>query len=208
MKKFFFSFSLPTLLALPALLVTSCSPMQTAGGPAGDGSYYLAGYQSTPQRTNPNDPNVGGYWDGDGVAGAPSIRINRTEQRAYFYKGNQMVGMTPISTGTEGRITHPGTFKVTEKDIDHTSSLYGVIRDRATNQIVNDNADTRKDFPASGQYFEHAPMFNFLRFDGGIGMHTGHLPGYAASHGCVRLPDKMAKHFYQNAKLGTPVIVE
>lgn len=196
-------------LAVPAaaLFFSSCSPMGDTAM-ASDGSYYLAGYQSTPKQANPSDPNVGGYWDGDGVSGPPSIRIVRPEQKAYFYKGNQLVGVTPISTGIEGRITPPGTFKVTEKDIDHSSSLYGVIRDRATGQIVNDDADTRKDFPGPGQFFEHAPMPNFLRFNAGVGMHTGHLPGYAASHGCVRLPDAMAKKFYENATIGTPVIVE
>lgn len=180
-------------------------------GSADNGSYYLAGYKSATQvmdSTDPNDPNFGGFWDDAGVIGPPLIKIVRAEQKAYFYKGSQLVGVTPISTGKEGRITPPGTFKVTEKDIDHRSSLYGVIRDRATNQIVNPDADTRKDFPGPGQYFDRAPMFNFLRFDGAIGMHTGHLPGYAASHGCVRLPDAMAKKFYQNSELGTPVIVE
>jgi len=48
----------------------------------------------------------------------------------------------------------------------------------------------------------------FLRFNYGIGMHTGFLPGYAASHGCVRMPDFMAKKFFENTKIGTPVIVE
>ncbi|MGE9267164.1 MAG: L,D-transpeptidase family protein [Verrucomicrobiales bacterium] len=194
------------LLFLPLLLLAACSPTPMAGG---DGSYYLAGYQqSTPQAANPNDPNQGGYWDDSGVSGPASIRINLAEQKSYFYKGGHLVGVTPISTGTEGRNTPRGRFKVTEKDIDHRSSLYGVIKNRYTGQIVNDDADTRKDFPGPDEVFERAPMFNFLRFNGAIGMHTGHLPGYPASHGCVRLPDHMARHFYENASLGTPVIVE
>ena len=51
-------------------------------------------------------------------------------------------------------------------------------------------------------------MPNFMRFNHGIGMHTGFLPGYAASHGCVRMPEQMASKFYENAEIGTPVIVE
>jgi lipoprotein-anchoring transpeptidase ErfK/SrfK len=51
-------------------------------------------------------------------------------------------------------------------------------------------------------------MKNFLRFADGIGMHTGYLPGYAASHGCIRMPDFIAQKFFENANLGTPVIVE
>jgi lipoprotein-anchoring transpeptidase ErfK/SrfK len=39
-------------------------------------------------------------------------------------------------------------------------------------------------------------------------MHTGYLPGYAASHGCIRMPDAIAEKFFENANLGTPVIVE
>ena len=48
----------------------------------------------------------------------------------------------------------------------------------------------------------------FLRFNGGIGMHAGFLPGFPASHGCVRMPAQMAERFFQHAPLGTPVTVE
>ena len=46
-----------------------------------------------------------------------------------------------------------------------------------------------------------------MRFHGGIGMHAGYIPGYPASHGCVRLPVKMAQHFFNNVSIGTPVTV-
>ncbi|MGJ8655471.1 MAG: L,D-transpeptidase [Akkermansiaceae bacterium] len=198
------------VISLTALLFSSCASTT----PASSGAAYLADYKTYTgqpgQIAQPASaaPTEVGYWDGDGVAGEAMIKINIGEQQAYFYKGNQLVGQTPISTGIEGRITPKGSYKVTEKDIDHTSSLYGVIKDNATGAIVNDDADTRKHRAKAGQTFVHAPMYNFLRYNGAIGMHTGHLPGYAASHGCVRLPDNMAKHFYNNAKLGTPVIVE
>jgi lipoprotein-anchoring transpeptidase ErfK/SrfK len=42
----------------------------------------------------------------------------------------------------------------------------------------------------------------------GVGMHTGYLPGYAASHGCIRMPHYMSTKFFENVKVGTPVIVE
>ena len=48
----------------------------------------------------------------------------------------------------------------------------------------------------------------FMRFNGSIGMHTGYIPGYAASHGCVRLPQHMAKTFFANAPKGTQVKVD
>ncbi len=189
------------------LILSQCVPYV---GHTTDGqSSYLAGYQSTTNHSHQHgSPAAGGYWDGDGVQGAPSITINISDQKAYFHKGSTLVGLTPISTGKEGNNTPRGRYKVTERDVDHRSSLYGVIKDTATGQIINDDADSRKDKPGAGQVFEGAPMWNFLRFNGGIGMHTGYLPGYAASHGCVRMPEYMAKKFFQNSPLGTPVIVE
>ncbi len=83
-----------------------------------------------------------------------------------------------------------------------------MIKDRATGRMINDNADFRVDKPGPGQVQYHAPMPNFMRFDGGIGMHTGYLPGYAASHGCVRMPHHMSEKFFENVQVGTPVIVE
>ena len=52
----------------------------------------------------------------------------------------------------------------------------------------------------------------FMRFGDGTGhraegMHTGYLPGYPASHGCVRLPDDIAKLFYDHVVVGTPVTI-
>jgi lipoprotein-anchoring transpeptidase ErfK/SrfK len=48
----------------------------------------------------------------------------------------------------------------------------------------------------------------FMRFAGGVGMHQGFLPGYAASHGCIRMPEFMARKFFDNVRKGTPVRVE
>ncbi len=204
--------SLTCNLSVPfiAVLFSSCVPLTPLNNPAA----YLADYRTQPgELGQPTasalpSPEEKGYWDGDGVHGKPLIRINIGDQKAYFYKGNQIVGQTYISTGTEGRVTPRGRYKVTQKNIDHHSSLYGVIKDDVTGTIVNDDAKTGRDIPKAGQTFVNAPMPNFLRFNGAIGMHTGHLPGYAASHGCVRLPDNMAQHFFQNSALGTPVIVE
>ena len=195
------------LLLLPlALLVASCGQNIATSDPA---SSYLAGFR-TPGATTQNDgpAHAQGYWDGDGVPGTASITIKRSEQKAYFYKGSQLVGVSPISTGKSTHTTPAGKFKITQKSKDHKSSLYGVIRDTTTGQIVNDDADTRKHRAGPGQVFENAPMPYFMRFNSGIGMHVGHLPGYAASHGCVRMPEPMAKKFFENASLGTPVIVK
>ncbi len=144
------------------------------------------------------------YWDGDGVAGRPSIKISVEDQRGYFYKGNQIVGVSAVSTGREGYDTHPGKFRVMDKDIDHTSSLYGDYVDQ-DGQIVVQNVENKKDPKPRGTVFRGAPMPYFLRIHGGIGMHAGYLPGYPASHGCIRLPKEMAIKFFQDSPVGTPV---
>ena len=91
--------------------------------------------------------------------------------------------------------------------MDHRSTLYGEIYDGDGN-LVNKDADITKDRIPPGGRFLGAPMPFFMRINKGIGMHTGFLPGYAASHGCIRMPDQMARHFFANVAVGTPVAVE
>jgi hypothetical protein len=199
---------LSTLAALPAFALLSCS----TGDP---GSDYLAGVGGSihkqtsggPYHKPPAIPDDISYWDGDGVPGPPLIKINRGQQRASFYKGGVLVGVSKISSGDEDHGTPPGTYKITEKDKDHGSSIYGVFKDAAGN-TVDDDVDIRLKKIPPGCKFVKAPMPNFMRFNGGVGMHTGYLPGYAASHGCVRMPHHMSTHFFENVQVGTPVIVE
>jgi len=193
------------LILLVPLGFTSCTPSLS---PMGGGGYLTGFRTATPTSEREPMAHERGYWDGDSVEGAALIKLNRDEQKAYFYKGNELVGVTPISTGKSTHTTPAGRYKITQKNKDHKSSLYGVIRDRATGLIVNSDADTRKHRAGPGQVFENAPMPYFMRFNGGIGMHVGHLPGYAASHGCVRMPREMAVNFFEAAKVGTPVLVE
>jgi hypothetical protein len=161
-----------------------------------------------PFHAPPAIPDDVSYWDGDGVGGAPLIRINRKEQKASFYKGNLLVGVSRISSGKEDHGTPNGRYKITELDKDHRSSVYGQFKDKVTGQIIDDDADMAKEKVPPGAVFVGAPMPNFMRFNHGVGMHTGFLPGYAASHGCVRMPHRMSEKFFENVKLGTPVIVE
>jgi len=146
------------------------------------------------------------YWDGDGVKGEPSIVLNLTEQRVYFYKGSHLVGVSKVSTGKEGLDTPTGTFKVTQKDIDHESNLFGdyVYPDGT---VAQKDIDVEKDPKPPGALFDGADMHYFMRIHRGIGLHVGYLPGYAASHGCIRMPSLMAKKFYHNVELGTKVTV-
>ncbi len=68
---------------------------------------------------------------------------------------------------------------------------------------------TRIDSAPAGTHFEGAPMKYFCRLtDGGVGFHIGILPGYAASHGCIRLPADIAPRIYEKVRVGTSVRVE
>ena len=146
------------------------------------------------------------YWDGDGVQGPPSVVIYLNEQRAYFYKGDQLVGVSQVSAGREGYDTPPGSYKIIQKDKDHASNLYGDYVDAAGN-IVQKDVELKKDPKPPGATFRGAPMPFFMRITGGVGMHKGYLPGYPASHGCIRMPGKMAEIFFSNVEVGTPVTV-
>jgi lipoprotein-anchoring transpeptidase ErfK/SrfK len=144
------------------------------------------------------------YWSDTSSEGEPRIMIDLDQQRAYFYKGDQIVGVSVVSTGREGYDTPPGDFQITEKDRQHVSSLYGDYVDR-NGRVVLRNVESDKDPRPQGTIFRGADMPYFLRIHGGIGMHAGYLPGYPASHGCIRLPEKMAVQFFKNATVGTPV---
>jgi lipoprotein-anchoring transpeptidase ErfK/SrfK len=145
------------------------------------------------------------FWDGDSATGRPFVFIRLSEQRAYFYKGGQLVGISAISTGREGFDTKFGKFKVIQKNRNHVSNLFGNYVDIATGEIVTKDADVRKDKLPKGARFEGSKMPFFMRVVGGIGLHEGFLPGYPASHGCIRMPPFMAEKFFNNVELGTPV---
>ena len=151
----------------------------------------------------PGDDSIS-YWDGDGVPGPPSVIIYLKEQRAYFYKGDQLVGVSQVSAGREGHNTPIGNYKIVQKDLDHASNLYGDYVD-ASGNVVQKDVEVGKDPKPPGAVFKGAPMPFFMRITGGVGMHKGYLPGYPASHGCIRMPGKMAESFFNNVEVGTPV---
>ena len=147
------------------------------------------------------------FWDGDLYKGPPKIVIRLHGQRAYFYKGGKIVGESNISTGRKGFETPPGRYRVIQKDENHVSNLYGDYVDADGNTIAK-NVDASRDPRPEGAEFRGAPMRYFLRFTRGYGMHAGFVPRYRASHGCIRMPGEMAKHFFDTAEPETPVIVE
>ena len=174
----------------------------------------LASGCQTPVKPPPRPPAPVGkparkesYWKDDGTPGTASIFVSLGEQRAYFYKGQKLVGEANISSGKKNFRTPSGDFKVIQKDRNHVSNLYGDFVDEA-GEVVKSNVDTSKDPVPEGAVFRGAKMPYFLRFHGGYGMHAGRVPNYPASHGCVRLPRFMAEHFFSNAGAGTPVTIQ
>ena len=106
------------------------------------------------------------------------IDISINRQRAVLYKNGQVAMVTSISTGMPGFPTPTGRFVVTDKDKLRVSSIY------------------------------HASMPYFMRMScRDFGMHAGIVPGYPASHGCIRLPYENAVRFYREVEIGTVVTI-
>ena len=112
--------------------------------------------------------------------GETNIVIDLLTQRFYVYRGEQLVGMSTISSGKKGKETPLGFWSVL----------------------------TKKKLGYSRKY-DNAPMPFMQMYDPkGIAFHAGKLPGYPASHGCVRLPPKFAERLFGLTKIGTKITIE
>ena len=123
----------------------------------------------------------GEYWWKPGLSprGPVAVLVSLPQQTMYVYRNGILIGRSSISSGTKGNSTPPGVFNILEKKETHYSKTYN-----------------------------NAPMPNMQRLTwSGIAMHSGQLPGYPASHGCIRLPyDFSALLFDATSKGGTVVI--
>jgi lipoprotein-anchoring transpeptidase ErfK/SrfK len=185
-----------------ALLLASCEEEDPRFSAQ---TQYLGGIYGNQPTSNAPQDSVS-YWDGDNIGGKPSVKISLSEQRAYFYKNNMLVGISQLSTGREGLNTPIGKYSISQKDKDHASSKYGDYVDD-TGNVIMPNVDVEKDKKPPGTHFKGAPMPFFMRIVGGVGMHAGYLPGYPASHGCIRMPEFMAENFFKSVATGTPVTI-
>jgi hypothetical protein len=113
-------------------------------------------------------------------AGEPIMAIvSIKSQQVTFYDADGWILRAPVSTGTTGRETPAGVFAIIEKDKDHHSTMY-----------------------------DDAWMPNMQRITwNGIALHGGPLPGYAASHGCVRMPFGFAEGLFDKTNIGMRVII-
>lgn len=119
-------------------------------------------------------------WNPDlSPTGPVAIIVSIPDQRVYVYRNGVEIAVSTCSTGKPGHETPTGVFTILQKDKNHHSSLY------------ND-----------------APMPNMERLTwSGVALHAGNLPGYPASHGCVRLPLDFSAKLFGITHVGTPVIV-
>lgn len=107
--------------------------------------------------------------------------------------------------GLRDRVPDSIFFIIFNKDIDHRSRSFGLVVD-AYGRVVNSNA-TPASWVPPGDHYQPAPMPYFMEFSPAVGLHAGYLPGYPASHGCVRMPRDLASLFFQRVQIGTPVTV-
>jgi lipoprotein-anchoring transpeptidase ErfK/SrfK len=135
------------------------------------------------------------------------VVISLPKQRAFLMTGDQIVIDSPISSGKRGHSSPTGHFSVLEKDPNHRSNIYGDFVDRS-GRTVRAGVSAKIDAAPSGTHYVGASMKWFMRLTAeGVGMHIGILPGYPASHGCIRMPSDGAKLFYDHVKVGTPADV-
>jgi lipoprotein-anchoring transpeptidase ErfK/SrfK len=136
------------------------------------------------------------------------VQISLSKQRAYVMVDGEVYIDTPISSGKRAGMTPTGKFSVLEKDKDHRSSVYGDFVD-SKGRVVRGGVSMKIDSAPAGTHYVGAPMKFFMRLTQiGVGMHIGILPGYPASHGCVRLPAEIAPLIYEKVRVGTPVEIQ
>jgi lipoprotein-anchoring transpeptidase ErfK/SrfK len=144
-------------------------------------------------------------WVGAAMASKTWVIINLSEQRAHLVEQGKVTLISPIASGKLGWSTPTGNFSILSKDIDHWSRSFGSVVN-ASGRVVNSNATPGSRVPASC-HFRPAPMPYYMEFSPAVGMHAGYLPGYPASHGCVRMPRDLAARFFERVQIGTPVTV-
>ena len=145
-------------------------------------------------------------WKPDPDKPITRIEVRIGEQKVFVYQGDDVAGVSPTTTGKPGHDTPTGHYSILLKDIDHKSNLYGVFLD-SNGYIVDGNAEVGEKAPV-GTVYDAADMPYYLRIrEDGVGLHAGYLPGYRASHGCIRLPHAFAELLFSNVSVGTPVDV-
>jgi hypothetical protein len=136
---------------------------------------------SAPFDTPPHALKPGEFiWAPEAVPAGPLVMvISLDEQLAYVYRNGLRIGTSTVSTGKKGKETPTGVFTILQKHKEHKSTLYD-------------------DAPM--------PFMQRLTWDG-IALHAGNLPGYPASHVCVRLPYEFARRLFDVTNFGMTVVI-
>lgn len=191
-------------LILTVLFITACTAQNKIANALGSGYMFRPEKLFTPVKDAVSD----GYWDKpSGLSGEHVIVVDTRLQQAKYYIGGRQVGLSDISSGRAGHGTPQGTFSIIAKDIDHKSSSYGSIVDSAGNTLV-ESYTVGEPIPAGGRYKGAEMNFGMQITTSGIWMHEGVVTSAPESHGCIRLPRKMAKIFYENTPIGSKVIIK
>ena len=134
------------------------------------------------------------------------VEIDLSLQRAMIFKDDKIAMDYPIASGQKKFPTPPGKYKIVEKKkSEKRSNLYGTIYN-AEGKVHKTNAEFGKDEVPEGGEFKGAAMPYWMRLSwDGIGMHQGRVPRYPASHGCVRMPSKIASGVFAKLPLHTRV---
>lgn len=119
-------------------------------------------------------------WKGSaGLVGAMVAKVSISDQKIYLYRKGTLIGVSTVSTGKSKHNTPKGFFSVLGKNRFHRSKKYN-----------------------------NAPMpYTQWLTSKGIAMHAGNIPGYPASHGCIRLPTQFARFLYEVSFVGMPVVI-
>ena len=188
------------LLAAPTLLLASC------GSQIDPTAYYL--FKPDRMIATARELVSDGYWDAPkGLTGEHHIVVDTELQQAKYYIAGQQVGISAISSGKAGHGTPRGTFTILAKDKDHKSSTYGSVVDAQGNTILADYT-VGQPMPAGGRYQGAAMNFGMQITRTGIWMHEGIVTSAPESHGCIRLPRKMAEIFFNNTPVGAKVTIK
>ena len=185
------------LLTTCLLLLASC---------ASDDSTYL--FAPSNVRMEARQMVADGYWDCPaGLTGEHLIIVDTELQQAKYYIAGRQVGLSTISSGRAGHGTPRGSFSIISKDKDHRSSTYGSIVDANGNTMIAEYT-VGQPIPKGGRYKGAEMNFGMQITRTGIWMHEGIVTSAPESHGCIRLPRKMAEIFFNNTPVGAKVIIK
>ena len=138
------------------------------------------------------------------------IVVNTTNQKARFYSGDDEIGWSTVATGISNYPTPTGKFEVIEKVENKRSNLYGKVYGKG-GKVIRSSAKVGRDPIPDGARFEGSKMPYFLRLThDGVGLHAGPIPrpGKPASHGCIRMPAKLAPVVFSHVSNGAQVTIE